>query len=56
MRHDLYTLEGNLHEHSTATKAEKNSDTIWYQRLGHPHSKSLNYLHHNNMIDVKSWN
>ncbi|KAL3345216.1 hypothetical protein AABB24_024254 [Solanum stoloniferum] len=54
MRHNLYTLEGNLHEALTATKAKKNSDTIWHQRLGHPHSKALNYLHHNKMIDVKS--
>lgn len=56
MRHNLYTLEGNLHEAFTATKVEKNSDTIWHQRLGHSHSRALNYLHHNKMVDVKSWN
>ncbi|KAH0679474.1 hypothetical protein KY284_020559 [Solanum tuberosum] len=31
MRHNMYTLEGNLHESLTATKAEKNSDSIWHQ-------------------------
>jgi len=56
MRHNMYTLEGNLHESLTATKAEKNSDSIWHQWLGHPHSRASNYLHHNKMIDVESWN
>ncbi|OIT38994.1 hypothetical protein A4A49_56276, partial [Nicotiana attenuata] len=41
-RHDLYTLDGDLHEALMVTKTAKNSDTIWHQRLGHPHSRIIN--------------
>ncbi|OIT03203.1 hypothetical protein A4A49_57448, partial [Nicotiana attenuata] len=33
-RHDLYTLEDGLHEALAVIKVDKNSDTIWHQRLG----------------------
>lgn len=40
----------------TATKAEKNLETIWHQRLEHPHSSTLSFLNSNKLIDVSSWN
>lgn len=43
-KHGLYALEENLHKVLTATKIEKNADTIWHQRLGHPHSRVLTLL------------
>lgn len=54
-RHDLYALEESLHEALIATKIDKNSGTVWNQRLGHPHSRILNYLQSSKMIDVRTW-
>ncbi|PHT48384.1 hypothetical protein CQW23_12592 [Capsicum baccatum] len=55
-RRGMYALGRNLYEVLTTTRVKANSDTIWHQRLGHPHSRILSFLHSNKMIDVKSWN
>ena len=31
------------------------SESIWHKRMGHPHLKSLKFLHSKNQINVSSW-
>lgn len=40
----------------TTTATSNNLDSNWHQILGHPHPRTLKFLHSNSLIDVSSWN
>ncbi|XP_075088534.1 uncharacterized protein LOC142170506 [Nicotiana tabacum] len=58
---DLYALDSNkadgeVHRTLAAIRSNKASHEVWHQRLEHPNSRTMKFLHSNRLVRFSSWN